>query len=138
MAAVRCHRSEPPPASPTSRAAPPRRLLRPRRRNRAAAPGIAATAVVSLAGSDLAAAEIRRHRSSSGQADSPGIPLVSFWPRRAFPCPWASALAPPSSAHRRPPAPERNGRAGSLTQSTQPTWPLRWTLGPLVSDHGSS
>jgi hypothetical protein len=50
MAAVRCHRSAPPPASLTSRAAPPRRLLRPRRRNRAAAPGIAAGVTVSPAG----------------------------------------------------------------------------------------
>jgi hypothetical protein len=80
-----------------------------------------------------------RHRPAfSVPVDQASASRVSS---RSFPRPPPfsfRAEAPLLDGHRRPPAPGRGGRAGSLTQSTRPTWPVNMDRGPPFSLWGSN
>jgi hypothetical protein len=103
MAAVRCRRSAPPPASPTSRAAPPRLPLAPSRRNRAASPPLAAAHRRFPAGLELRRLRLRGRPAPSGQAGYPGGFLVSIWSKRTPSRALFRAGEPPLCGHRRCP-----------------------------------
>jgi hypothetical protein len=137
MAAARRRCSKPPRAGPRCPGGPPSLPLPPLHRNRCGAPSFVTGVADSCRPGRSSWPPIRRRPASPVPAEHPSTWRVS--PRSIQPPPSSlfRTVAPPLYGHRRPLAPGRRSRAGSLTRSTRPTWPANVDQGPPVSLCGS-